>query len=67
MNEVTIQQPMTKKEQLKLAFKATMKEFAKQIYIYIEGRNSGYLSVDDIVNDCAILLLKEVSIRTPLK
>jgi len=64
MNE--IQKP-TKKEQLKRAFKETLKEFTTQLSIYIEGRNSGYSSVDAIIDDCVNLLLKEVSIRTPLK
>lgn len=58
---------ITKKEQLERAFRATIKELIKQIYIYVTGNNSGYLSIDAIVNDCVVLLLKEVSIRTPLR
>lgn len=58
---------ITKKEQLERAFRATVKELTKQIYIYVTGDNSGYLSIDAIVNDCVVLLLKEVSIRTPLR
>lgn len=63
MNEI---KKLTKKDQLRGAFRGTIKEFAKQTYIYIEGRNSGYSSISDIVNDCVNLLLKEVSIRTSL-
>ncbi len=67
MSEIMTQELMNKKEQLNRVFRATIKEFTKQVYIYVEGRNSGYSSLDDIVNDCTVLLLKEVSIRTPLK
>lgn len=64
MNEI---EKLTKKRQLERAFRGTLKEFTKQLSIYIKGRNSGYESVNAIMDDCVKLLLKEVSIRTPLK
>lgn len=64
MNEI---EKLTKKQQLERAFRGTLKEFTRQLSLYIRGRNSGYGSVDEIIDDCVNLLLKEVSIRTPLK
>ena len=58
---------MTKKEQLKAAFKASLTNFHKEIMRYEEGSGSGYLSAESIVDDTTNELLKEVSIRTPLK
>lgn len=64
MNEI---EKLTKKQQLKTAFRGTLREFTTQLSIYIKGRDSGYRSVDEIIDNCVNLLLKEVSIRTPIK
>lgn len=58
---------LTKKEQLKVAFKSLLKKFAAEMYKYEESGDSEYLDSNDIVDDYNGYLLKEVSIRTDLR
>jgi len=62
----TAMKELTKKEQLKNVIETTLRKFKVAILMHDVGL-SGYNKQDPIIDSYTNELLKEVSIRTPLK